>query len=726
MPYTKIKFILVLVFVVLFFGQKVQAATINVTNGTSTVATDSSCSLREAIENANDDAATNSDCTAGSGTDTLNITTDIVLTSIDHLEGDETNYATPLVSESIIIAGNDHSITRSGGNDMQFLVLAGGDISLTISDLTISGFSLNAGTDRDGAIDLHDAGAGTLDITNVTFDSNEDGAIHSGMGGGSGSWTITDSTFSNNTTNGSGGAINSNSNRDVTISNSTFTNNVSTSGFDGNSLSYYGTSSGNILTIEDSTFTSNSFVGDFGCGAVGVSGLLGNTTISVSGSVFDSNDAPYCGGALSIESGVAFASVTLNLTNNLFKNNSAASDSDKSGGAIYVQNNMTMNLTNNIFYGNSSVINGGAIHVYKDSSGIIAVNLSHNTFYGNSSEDGVGQDIYIETDAADTSVVENNIFASDGDECGGDLSSFTFTNNLANDSDCGSTAVTYIDTAPADNGGDIETIAILAGSNAINTAVAGSLGCPATDAHGTARPSGSACDIGAYEYVNQAPTSISLSSSSIRENEGIGATVGTLSTTDADVGSTHTYSLACTSPGADDASFSTSGGNLLAVENFNFEVKSTYSICIKTNDGYGGTYDKNFTITVLDVDENTYGSSSGGSGGRRSTKTQEQEDVIEVINTPISEFYEAENQQLEIIPDKPEPQIVEKQLDVQEEKSEDILIKREEQDKLNSNQSSVLIEENRINKNKEKKPNIIILFIVAVIVGVATFYFGKK
>ena len=39
------------------------------------------------------------------------------------------------------------------------------------------------------------------------------------------------------------------------------------------------------------------------------------------------------------------------------------------------------------------------------------------------------------------------------------------------------------------------------------------------------------------------------------------------------MGSTHTYSLVCTSPGADDASFSTSGGNLLAAENFNFEVK---------------------------------------------------------------------------------------------------------------------------------------------------------
>ena len=50
------------------------------------MATDSSCFSTEAIENANDDAATNSDCTAGSGTDTIDIQTDMVLTAIDHLE----------------------------------------------------------------------------------------------------------------------------------------------------------------------------------------------------------------------------------------------------------------------------------------------------------------------------------------------------------------------------------------------------------------------------------------------------------------------------------------------------------------------------------------------------------------------------------------------------------------------------------------------------------------
>ncbi|MBI2339260.1 MAG: hypothetical protein HYU99_02675, partial [Deltaproteobacteria bacterium] len=50
------------------------AATITVTSGsTDELGTNSSCSLREAIINANNDAATYADCTAGSGDDTISI-----------------------------------------------------------------------------------------------------------------------------------------------------------------------------------------------------------------------------------------------------------------------------------------------------------------------------------------------------------------------------------------------------------------------------------------------------------------------------------------------------------------------------------------------------------------------------------------------------------------------------------------------------------------------------
>jgi len=101
---------------------------------------------------------------------------------------------------------------------------------------------------------------------------------------------------------------------------------------------------------------------------------------------------------------------------------------------------------------------------------------------------------------------------------------------------------------------------------------------------------------------NNVPADISLSSENIDENLTSGTTVWTLSTTDADVWDTHTYSLACAVSWVDDSSFAISGSNLNSAASFDFETKSTYSICIRTNDGED-TFDKNFTISVNDLDE---------------------------------------------------------------------------------------------------------------------------
>ncbi len=116
-------------------------------------------------------------------------------------------------------------------------------------------------------------------------------------------------------------------------------------------------------------------------------------------------------------------------------------------------------------------------------------------------------------------------------------------------------------------------------------------------------------DIFVKSLDNSTPTDINLSNSSLQENGPPNTIIGTLSTTDADPGDTHTYSLACTVPGADDASFNISSDSLRSSSSFDYETKVGYSICIKTDDGNGGTFDKNFVITVSDVGE---GSSGGG------------------------------------------------------------------------------------------------------------------
>ena len=100
------------------------------------------------------------------------------------------------------------------------------------------------------------------------------------------------------------------------------------------------------------------------------------------------------------------------------------------------------------------------------------------------------------------------------------------------------------------------------------------------------------------EPVNNIPTDITLSSQNIASNLPVWSIVWTMSTTDADATDTHTYSLWCTTPWVDDISFSVSWSDLLSWEIFDDNVKSTYDICLKTNDWRWGTFDKNFTINI--------------------------------------------------------------------------------------------------------------------------------
>jgi hypothetical protein len=108
-----------------------------------------------------------------------------------------------------------------------------------------------------------------------------------------------------------------------------------------------------------------------------------------------------------------------------------------------------------------------------------------------------------------------------------------------------------------------------------------------------------------YISGNMAPTNIALSSTSIDENNSVNDVVGTLSTTDADSGDTHTYTLVTGIGSTDNASFNISGSSLRAGEVFDYETKSSYSIRIRTTDNHGSYYEKTFTITINDVVETT-------------------------------------------------------------------------------------------------------------------------
>ena len=103
--------------------------------------------------------------------------------------------------------------------------------------------------------------------------------------------------------------------------------------------------------------------------------------------------------------------------------------------------------------------------------------------------------------------------------------------------------------------------------------------------------------------INESPTGIVLSNNTVDENLPVNSLVGILSASDSDVGETFTFSLACAAPGADDGFFNISGTNLQTGAVFDFETRSSYAICARVVDQVGLAFDKNFTISVNNVNE---------------------------------------------------------------------------------------------------------------------------
>ncbi|AFZ45892.1 Na-Ca exchanger/integrin-beta4 [Halothece sp. PCC 7418] len=101
------------------------------------------------------------------------------------------------------------------------------------------------------------------------------------------------------------------------------------------------------------------------------------------------------------------------------------------------------------------------------------------------------------------------------------------------------------------------------------------------------------------EDVNEAPTDITLSNSSVDENS-TDSVVGTFSTTDPDTGDSFTYSLVSGVGDSDNNLFTINGEELSLDVSPDFESQDSYSIRVQTDDDNGGTFTETFTIDVND------------------------------------------------------------------------------------------------------------------------------
>lgn len=106
--------------------------------------------------------------------------------------------------------------------------------------------------------------------------------------------------------------------------------------------------------------------------------------------------------------------------------------------------------------------------------------------------------------------------------------------------------------------------------------------------------------------VNEAPTTIFLSNTSIEENQPIGTLVGLFTNDDPDLDENHVYTLVEGEGDADNAFFQINEDRLESAVVFNYEDPNRqplYSIRVKVTDKEGLTAAKSFTITIIDVND---------------------------------------------------------------------------------------------------------------------------
>jgi CSLREA domain-containing protein len=368
------------------------AAALTVTSLADNTTADGQCTLREAITNANNNAATYADCPAGSGADTISFDLSGVITVNSNL---------PVVTDAagLTIDGAGQSVTISG-NHLSRVILVQVGKSLTMNHLTIA----------DGHTDTHGGGisnSGALTINDCVLSGN----IAYFYGGGiinGGTLTIINSAFTSNTADKGGGIYNDSGT--LTITNTTFSSNTTSSGRGGGIYAFTGT-----ITITGSAFSGNS-------ANLGSGGAIYNDvgTMTITSSIFSGNTANYGNG------GAIYNNYSITMRLSTLTNNSAGY-----GGGIY-NSGAYLTVANSTFSGNSaseSGLNGGGL-LNVDHSGATLLN---NTFSGNSAAESGGS----VGNASGMVTLRNTILANSlsGGNCAG-----TITNggsNLEDGATCG-------------------------------------------------------------------------------------------------------------------------------------------------------------------------------------------------------------------------------------------------------------------------------------------------
>ena len=458
---------------------------------------DRQCSLREAVA-AVDVPPGDGDCGAADATANT-----IVLgpgqyvlftapTGGDDIQTGDLNVSGPTTSLTITGAGPSATSIDARALGDRVLRIGATAPAVTVAQLTITGAHALPGQDG-GAID----NAGTLALTGDALTANHAGDGATGVGAGTAAGPGGDG--------GTGGAVHNTGT--LAVTNTTVSDNVGGAGGVGSAGGLNTTpfiagaggaggaggiaNEGGTVTVSASAITGNH------AGPGGTGGMGGNIIIGMTANPLPGGTGGTGGGG----GGVANDGGALMVVNSTIAGNLAGAGG--AGGHTGPGLGLGPAGADGGFGGH-----GGGILLLAGTANIVQTTISTNAAGAPGAADfgghdgGAGSGGGFLSFIALGSTIQNSIIAGNlGTDCGG-APAIDAGHDLTGPAvGCPGVRTDPLLGPLQDNGGPTQTMALAAGSPAIDQVPASGAGCPATDQRGIARPQFAACDIGAYELA---------------------------------------------------------------------------------------------------------------------------------------------------------------------------------------------------------------------------------
>jgi len=317
-------------------------------------------------------------------------------------------------------------------------------------------------------------------IAALTLQGATTGAISN-----AGTLTVADSVVQNNFSSTDGAGIRNTGT--LTVTGSTLANNHGLVGSDGGAIATIG----GTTTVRTSLITGNSAFDGNGLSMQGGTLIVDRTTVT-------GNTGPNLGGGIYTHTNGVVAPV-LYVTNSTISGNSATG-----GGGVYAEFSSIATFTNVTISGNN--VTGGGNRGGGISFDGTSVTIANTLIANNTVNNGTGPDVQGFGSGVVTDRGHNLIGKTDGTPAGTFADPTDYTGTIANPHDPGLAPLPL-----ANNGGPTPTQALLGSSVAVNHGDAticanmdGTAPVGGVDQRGVHRPQGSACDTGAFEYLQLA------------------------------------------------------------------------------------------------------------------------------------------------------------------------------------------------------------------------------